>query len=74
MFEEIRQIICEFLEVEPETITEETDLVKDLSCDSLDIITMITNVEELIGRTISEEELVQVRTVGDMVRLVENNK
>ena len=56
--------------VTPDEITPESHLRHDLGLDSLQGVTLIMNVEEEFGISITDEELAAVRTVGDVVRLI----
>ena len=48
-------------------------MVKDLGADSLDVVEMLMNLEEECGITISEEDAVTIKTVGDIISLIEKN-
>ena len=74
VFEKIRDIIAEQLDVTPESITMETDLMKDLEADSLDAVEIIMAIEDEYGIEIPDEEAETIQTVADLVRFVEENK
>ncbi len=74
MFEEVRNQIAELLGIEPETITEESDLINDLKADSMDIATLLLDVEENCGIEIDEDEMEGLKTVGDIVKYIESKK
>lgn len=67
-FERVRRLISAQLNVDEETITLETDLVKDLNADSLDIVELIMDVESEFGIEIPDEDLPNVTTVGEIVQ------
>lgn len=69
-FEKIRRIIAEQLDMDPETITEESRLIEDLKADSLDVVELIMDLEQEFGVEIPEEELPEVKTVGDILRYI----
>lgn len=74
-FEKIREIICEQLGLDEDEVTMESDLVKDLECDSLDVVEMTIAIQDEYGlQDIPEEELVKLQTVGDLVKYVDENK
>ena len=56
-----------------EEITEEKEVVKDLGADSLDVVEMLMSLEEEFNITVPEEDAVNIKTVGDIVKLIENN-
>ncbi len=74
MFEEIKNQIAELLNVEPEKITAESNLVTDLKADSMDIATLLLEVEEKYGIEISEDDMDSLQTVGDIVKYLETKK
>lgn len=73
MFEKIREIIIDQLNVEPEEITMETHLMKDLEADSLDAVEIIMGIEDEFGIEIPDEEAEKFQTVSDLVNYVEAN-
>ena len=53
-------------------VKEEKEVVKDLGADSLDVVEMLMSLEEEFNVTVPEEEAVNIKTVGDIVNLIEN--
>ena len=74
MFDEVRNQIAELLGLDASAITEESDLINDLKADSMDIATLLLDVEENYGIEIDEDEMENLRTVGDIVKYVESKK
>ena len=74
VFEKIRDIIVEQLQVDEDEITLETNLMKDLSADSLDAVEIIMAIEDEYGFEIPDEEAEKMQTVQDLVNFVEENK
>jgi acyl carrier protein len=72
-FDKIKDIIVEQLQVEPESVTLETSLMKDLEADSLDAVEIIMGIENEFGIEIPDEEAEKFKTVVDIVRYVEAN-
>ena len=72
VFEKIRDIIAEQLDVNPEAITMETDLMKDLEADSLDAVEIIMALEDEYDIEIPDEVAEEFATVGDIVKCVED--
>lgn len=67
-FEEIREIICEQLEVSPEEVTLETTF-EDLGADSLDLFQVVIEIEEKYGIQLENAE--NIKSVQDAVDFVE---
>ncbi|MBQ6089475.1 MAG: acyl carrier protein [Firmicutes bacterium] len=74
VFDKIKEIIMEQLQVEESEITMETNLMKDLSADSLDAVEIIMAIEDEYGIEIPDEEAENIQTVQDLVKFVEDNK
>ncbi len=72
MFEKCVAIIADTLGIDESMITMDSDLVNELGADSLDVMQMLTTVEEQFALTITDEEILNLRTVGDVVRLIES--
>lgn len=73
MFEKIKEIIIEQLNVEDDLITMDTHLMKDLEADSLDAVEIIMGIEDEFGIEIPDEEAEKFQTVSDLVNYVEAN-
>ena len=74
IFDKIKDIIIEQLQVEESEVNMDTNLMKDLSADSLDAVEIIMAIEDEYGIEIPDEEAEKMQTVGDLVRYVEENK
>ena len=74
IFDEIKDIIIDQLQVDESEVTMDTNLMKDLSADSLDAVEIIMAIEEEYGIEIPDEDAETFQTVGDLVSYVEENK
>mgnify|MGYP004637322339 CR=1 FL=1 len=72
VFEKIRSLLSEQLGFYEEMITESTSF-EDLGADSLDLVELMMSLEEEFSISADEEELTDVKTVGDVVKLIEAN-
>ena len=72
VFEKVREIIAEQLEVDKEDISMDTSITKDLEADSLDAVDIIMALEDEYGIEIPDETAEEFKTVGDIVRCVED--
>ena len=74
VFEKLKAILAAQFEVDPESITAETDIVDDLGADSLDLVDMLMSLEDEfnIGE-VSDEMLEKIHTVGQLVSYIEEN-
>ena len=73
-FEKIKELLSKQLGIAKESITLESEVIKDLGADSLDIVEMLMGLEEEFGIEVSEEEAVRLRTVGDIVAIIDAKK
>ncbi|GAP62731.1 acyl carrier protein [Ardenticatena maritima] len=73
IFERVRAIIVEQLDVDPEKVTMDARFREDLEADSLDLVELIMAFEEEFGGEISDEEAQEIQTVGDAVRYLEQH-
>ncbi len=69
-FEKIKEIITGVINVDPDSITEDTTFVNDLGADSLDIYQIIMGIEEEFGFEIPVEIAEKIVTVGDAVEQI----
>jgi acyl carrier protein len=70
IFSLIRAHLADELEVDPDTITESTRFREDLEADSLDLYTLVQELEDSYGVKISDEEAANILTVGQAVDFV----
>ena len=73
VFEKVRKILSDQLEIDEDIITMDSDLVEDLKADSLAIVELIMDLEQEFDLDIPDEELPKVVTVKDVVVYIEKN-
>jgi acyl carrier protein len=66
----IRAHLADELELDPESISEATRFKEDLDADSLDLYTLVQELEDSYGVTISDEQAADILTVGQAVDFV----
>ncbi len=71
IFERIKEMIVEELNVPEEKITLEARLAEDLGADSIDAVELIMNIEDEFNVQVSDEDAQGIKTVGDLVKYVE---
>lgn len=74
VFETIRSILCAQLEVEEDAVALESDIADDLGADSLDVVDLLMSLEDEFSIEIPDEEIENIKTVGDLVNYIEANK
>ena len=73
VFEKVRDIIAEQLDVDKNSITPETNLMKDLEADSLDAVEIIMAIEDEYGIEIPDEQAEEFQVVQTIVEYIEAN-
>ena len=74
MFEDVKKVILETLSCDPEAVTMDARLVEDLEADSLDAVELNMALEEALGFAVDDEALGEMKTVGDIVRYLEEHQ
>ena len=70
-FDKVRDALAQQFELDPESITLETNLIDDLGADSLDVVELIMSLEDEFGIAISDEDAAQLYTVRRIVEYLE---
>jgi acyl carrier protein len=71
VFEKIQQALAAQFETDSAKITEDTDIVADLGADSLDLMELITEIENEYGISVTDEAIYGCKTVGELARYIE---
>lgn len=74
IFERIKEMIVEELNVPVEKVTMEARLAEDLGADSIDAVELIMNIEDEFEIQVSDEQAQNMKCVGDLVRYIESAK
>ncbi len=73
VLEKIKVILAEQFDVEEDTLKNDTDLQDDLGADSLDVVDLLMSIEDEFEIEIPDEEIENIRTVGDLVNYIESH-
>lgn len=71
IFEKVADIVAETMSVDADELTLETTF-ESLSADSLDLIQLVSAIEEDLGITIDDDNLTSIKTLGDAVAMIAN--
>lgn len=71
ILEKVRQLIAEQMNIDESKITPDSDIIKDLGADSLDIVEMLMNVESEWGLVIDDEDVPSLTKIKDVVAYIE---
>ena len=73
VFERIREIICDQLDLEEDKVIMDSDIMEDFEADSLDVVDLVMSIEDEFGLEVPDDQIENFRTVGDVVRYIEEN-
>lgn len=71
MFEQVAEILANQLGISKEKVTLESEIIKDLGADSLDVFELLMALQEETGKTIPDDKITTLKTVGDVVSVLE---
>ena len=74
VFEKVKSIGADQLDVEEEKVTAEASITEDLGADSLDVVDLVMSIEEEFDIEIPDEAVENIKTVGDIVSYIESNQ
>ena len=72
MFDKLVEVICNYVEVEPENIHPESRFMEDLGFTSFDFMNMLGEIEDRFDVEIDQEEAADIRTVQEAVEYLES--
>lgn len=73
VFEKVREIICDQLELDEDVVTIDAILLEDLGADSIDLADLVMTFEDEFDMEISDEALENIKTVSDIVKFIEEH-
>ena len=73
IFEKLKDIIAEQLSVDADEVNMDSNIQDDLGADSLDVVDLITTIEDEFDLSIPDEAVEEIKTVGDIVNYIEKN-
>ena len=74
VFEKIRTLLSEQLDIEEDDITMDSKIADDLGADSLDVVDLIMAIEDEFEVEILDEDIENIKTVGDVVNYINDNR
>lgn len=74
VFEKVQSILCSQLDLEESQVTMEAALQDDLGADSLDLVDLLMSIEDEFDVDVPDEDVEKIKTVGDLVRYIEDKQ
>lgn len=72
VLDKIKDMLEKQLGIDKSKITEDSDIIKDIGADSLEIVEFLMDAENEWGITIEEEDVKDLHTIGDIVKYIES--
>jgi acyl carrier protein len=73
IFDKIKAILAEQLDADIDEMTMDTDIARDLGADSLDVVELLMSIEDEFSVEIPDEEIENIKTIGELVEYIEAN-
>lgn len=74
VFDKVKSIIIEQLDVDDDKVVATASIQEDLGADSLDLVDLVMSFEEEFDMEIPDEAVENIKTVGDIVKYIEDNQ
>lgn len=74
VLEKIKKILSEQFSVDENSINESTNIAEDLGADSLDVVDILMSIEDEFEIEVPDDEIENIRTVGELVNYIKNNQ
>lgn len=71
VFEKVKAILVDQLDLEEDTVTMEASIMDDLGADSLDLADIVMSIEEEFDIEVPDDQLQNIKLVGDIVKYIE---
>jgi acyl carrier protein len=71
IFDRIQHVVTETLNVPAAKVTRDAAFRADLGADSLDLVSMITELEDAFDHKLNDDDAMVLQTVGDAVKFIQ---
>ncbi len=71
MLETLREVICRYVDIDPATLTEDTNIRSELGLNSLELINIAVAIEDEFDVEIPDREVSNIETLGDAIKIIE---
>ena len=71
MDKDIKSMLANQLNIDVAKVTDDSRIVEDLGADSLDVVELLMSLEDEMGIAVSDEEALNLKTVGDIQKLID---
>ncbi len=71
MLETLREVICRYADLDPNTLTEDTNIRSELGLNSLELINIASAIEDEFDVEIPDREVGNIETLGDAIKIIQ---
>ncbi len=71
MLETLREVICRYADIDPNKLTEDTNIRSELGLNSLELINIASAIEDEFDVEIPDREVGNIETLGDAIRIIQ---
>lgn len=71
--DKVKSLLANQLNIDESKIEESSKIIDDLGADSLDVVELLMVLEDEFGVSISDEQALEIKTVGDIVKIIEES-
>ncbi len=70
MIEKLKEVICRFIDIDPDSLTAETNIRTELGLNSLELVNIAVAIEDEFDVEIPDREVVNIETLADAAQLI----
>ena len=74
IFEKIKELLAQQLDASADEMSMDTDIANDLGADSLDVVELLMAIEDEFEVEVPDDKIEVIKTIGDLVKYIEENK
>ena len=74
IFEKIKELLAQQLDASADDMSMDTDIANDLGADSLDVVELLMAIEDEFEVEVPDDKIEVIKTIGDLVKYIEENK
>ncbi|MGN0596952.1 MAG: acyl carrier protein [Ruminiclostridium sp.] len=74
MFDQLKEIILNYVDVDPDSIKGDSRFIEDLGFNSYDFMSLLGELEEALNVTVDEQEVLKIHTVDEAINYLESLK
>ena len=71
MLEKLREVICRYADIDPNKLTEDTNIRSELGLNSLELINIASAIEDEFDVEIPDREVSNIETLGDAIKIIQ---